>query len=30
LIRVMTQGDDDHLVTSVAEDLAEAIRQAAG
>lgn len=30
LIRVMTQGDDDQLVTSVAEDLAEAIRQAAG
>lgn len=29
LIRVMTQGDDDQLVTSVAEDLAEAIRQAA-
>ena len=28
LIRVMTQGDDDQLVTSVAEDLAEAIRQA--
>jgi phosphoglucosamine mutase len=30
LIRVMTQGDDDQLVKSVAEDLAEAIRQAAG
>jgi phosphoglucosamine mutase len=30
LIRVMTQGDDDQLVNSVAEDLAEAIRQAAG
>jgi phosphoglucosamine mutase len=30
LIRVMTQGDDDQLVTSVAEDLAEAIRKAAG
>ena len=29
LIRVMTQGDDDQLVTSVAEDLAEAIRKAA-
>lgn len=29
LIRVMTQGGDDQLVTSVAEDLAEAIRQAA-
>lgn len=29
LIRVMTQGDDEQLVTSVAEDLAEAIRQAA-
>ena len=29
LIRVMTQGDDDQLVTSVAEDLAETIRTAA-